>query len=158
MDKQHGFTLLELMLTITIIGFLAAIAIPAYQDYTGRAQVNEAFHLAGAQKMAVTEYHANRGSFPASNGEAGIADADDIKGHYVESVTIEIYSGSGAAKIIAKMKDDKVSKTIKGKELILRGETTVTGIGEGGSYTWKCSPNDTGTTIEAKYLPANCRD
>jgi len=158
MDKQHGFTLIELMLVITIVGLLAAIAIPAYQDYTGRAQVTEAFYLAGAQKQAVTEYHANRGSFPANNSDAGVADPDEITGQYVKSVTIGIDNADKTALVTAKMKDDNVSKTIKNKELILRGSTTVTGIGTGGSYTWVCSPNTSGTTIEQKYLPATCRD
>jgi len=157
MDKQQGFTLIELMLVITIVGVLAAIAIPAYQDYTGRAQVTEAFYLAGAQKMAVTEYHSNRGEFPGNNADAGIEAPGNIKGQYVVSVTIDKYK-SGEAKIIAKMKDDNVSKTIKGKELILKGDTTVSGIGEGGSYTWVCNPLASGTTIENKYLPSNCRD
>jgi len=156
MDKQHGFTLIELMLVITIVGLLAAIAIPAYQDYTGRAQVTEAFYLAGAQKQAVTEYHANHGSFPANNSDAGVADPLKITGNHVKSVTIE--TDSGSAIIIAEMKDEKVSNTIKGKKLILKGETTVSGIGTGGSYTWMCSPNTSGTTIENKYLPATCRD
>jgi len=157
MDKQQGFTLIELMITVVIIGLLAAIAIPAYQDYTGRAQVNEAFYLAGGQKMAVTEYHANHGVFPDANGAAGIADADKIKGNYVASVTIGTF-GAGDAKITAKMKDSNVSKTIQDKELILRGKTTVAGFGEGGSYTWQCSPLTSGTTIDQKYLPATCRD
>jgi len=157
MDKQHGFTLIELMLTVIIIGLLAAIAIPAYQDYTGRAQVNEAFYLAGGQKMAVTEYHSNNGVFPDNNEKAGIAEASKIKGQYVESVTIEKYA-DGGAKIIAKMKDSGVSKTIKSGMLILKGQTTVTGIGEGGSYTWSCARVTTGTTIDNKYLPKNCRD
>jgi len=157
MDKQQGFTLIELMLITVIIGVLAAIAIPAYQDYTGRAQVTEAFYLAGAQKMAVTEYHSNTGSFPSSNAEAGIAEASKITGQYVKSVTIDKYA-AGAAKIIVKMKSDGVSRTIRGSSLILKGETTVSGIGRGGSYTWICNPLGSGTTIENKYLPSNCRD
>jgi len=156
MDKSQGFTLIELMITVVIIGLLAAIAIPAYQDYTGRAQVTEAFYLAGAQKMAVTEYHGNTGSFPDSNEKAGVADEDKITGQYVERV--KITKADNSAIITAKMKNDGVSKTIKSKELILKGETNVTGIGEGGSYTWTCSPKVSGTTIDNKYLPATCRD
>ena len=68
MKKQQGFTLIELMIVVAIIGILAAIAIPAYQDYTIRAQVSEGLNLAGGAKAAVSEYTMDRGLFPTSNG------------------------------------------------------------------------------------------
>ncbi|EMU2149796.1 pilin, partial [Neisseria gonorrhoeae] len=85
---QKGFTLIELMIVIAIVGILAAVALPAYQDYTARAQVSEAILLAEGQKSAVTEYYLNNGIWPANNGDAGVASASDIKGKYVESVTV----------------------------------------------------------------------
>ncbi|EMU1803947.1 pilin, partial [Neisseria gonorrhoeae] len=77
---QKGFTLIELMIVIAIVGILAAVALPAYQDYTARAQVSEAILLAEGQKSAVTEYYLNNGKWPANNGAAGVASASTIKG------------------------------------------------------------------------------
>ncbi|HEZ8764001.1 TPA: pilin, partial [Neisseria gonorrhoeae] len=85
---QKGFTLIELMIVIAIVGILAAVALPAYQDYTARAQVSEAILLAEGQKSAVTEYYLNNGEWPENNTSAGVASASDIKGKYVESVTV----------------------------------------------------------------------
>ncbi|HEZ7621278.1 TPA: pilin [Neisseria meningitidis] len=70
---QKGFTLIELMIVIAIVGILAAVALPAYQDYTARAQVSEAILLAEGQKSAVTEYYLNHGEWPANNSSAGVA-------------------------------------------------------------------------------------
>ena len=89
MKKQQGFTLIELMIVVAIIGILAAIAIPAYQDYTIRAQVSEGLNLAAGAKAAVTEFTQDRGTFPVSNDEAGIAPAADIVGKYVLSVSVD---------------------------------------------------------------------
>ncbi|HGO9308183.1 TPA: pilin, partial [Neisseria meningitidis] len=86
---QKGFTLIELMIVIAIVGILAAVALPAYQDYTARAQVSEAILLAEGQKSAVTEYYLNHGIWPANNSSAGVASVStDIKGKYVQSVTV----------------------------------------------------------------------
>ncbi|HEZ2202577.1 TPA: pilin [Neisseria meningitidis] len=74
---QKGFTLIELMIVIAIVGILAAVALPAYQDYTARAQVSEAILLAEGQKSAVTEYYLNHGKWPGDNSDAGVASASD---------------------------------------------------------------------------------
>ncbi|EPI7112377.1 pilin [Neisseria gonorrhoeae] len=74
---QKGFTLIELMIVIAIVGILAAVALPAYQDYTARAQVSEAILLAEGQKSAVTEYYLNHGKWPENNGDAVTADGTD---------------------------------------------------------------------------------
>ncbi|EMS1838067.1 pilin, partial [Neisseria gonorrhoeae] len=85
---QKGFTLIELMIVIAIVGILAAVALPAYQDYTARAQVSEAILLAEGQKSAVTEYYLNHGTWPKDNTSAGVASSGEIKGKYVQSVTV----------------------------------------------------------------------
>ncbi|EMS2405189.1 pilin, partial [Neisseria gonorrhoeae] len=85
---QKGFTLIELMIVIAIVGILAAVALPAYQDYTARAQVSEAILLAEGQKSAVTEYYLNNGIWPADNGAAGVASSSSIKGKYVQKVEV----------------------------------------------------------------------
>ena len=83
---QKGFTLIELMIVVAIIGILAAIAIPAYQDYTIRAQVSEGMTLAAAAKAAVAETYLNTGDAPADREEAGMSDTDtDTQGKYVAS-------------------------------------------------------------------------
>ncbi|EPH8228299.1 pilin, partial [Neisseria gonorrhoeae] len=85
---QKGFTLIELMIVIAIVGILAAVALPAYQDYTARAQVSEAILLAEGQKSAVTEYYLNHGIWPEDNDKAGVASSDKIKGKYVQKVEV----------------------------------------------------------------------
>ncbi|EMU4507290.1 pilin, partial [Neisseria gonorrhoeae] len=86
---QKGFTLIELMIVIAIVGILAAVALPAYQDYTARAQVSEAILLAEGQKSAVTEYYLNHGTWPKDNTSAGVASpASNIKGKYVQKVEV----------------------------------------------------------------------
>jgi type IV pilus assembly protein PilA len=87
---QKGFTLIELMIVVAIIGILAAIAIPAYQDYTIRAQVSEGMNLAAAAKAAVAESFLNRGEAPATRAEAGMSPtATDTSGKYVTSVDVQ---------------------------------------------------------------------
>lgn len=86
---QQGFTLIELMIVVAIIGILAAIAIPAYQDYTIRAQVTEGLNLSAAAKAAVTESFLNSGEAPATRTEAGMsATLTDTQGKYVDSVDV----------------------------------------------------------------------
>ncbi|EMT4940021.1 pilin [Neisseria gonorrhoeae] len=86
---QKGFTLIELMIVIAIVGILAAVALPAYQDYTARAQVSEAILLAEGQKSAVTEYYLNHGEWPKDNASAGVASASKIIGKYVKQVEVK---------------------------------------------------------------------
>ncbi|ENV8271494.1 pilin, partial [Neisseria gonorrhoeae] len=155
---QKGFTLIELMIVIAIVGILAAVALPAYQDYTARAQVSEAILLAEGQKSAVTEYYLNHGEWPENNTSAGVASASEIKGKYVESVTVE------KGVVTAKMLSSGVNNEIQGKRLSLWGRR------EAGSVKWFCgqpvkrddtagnvTADDT-NKIETKHLPSTCRD
>ncbi|EOG0787058.1 pilin, partial [Neisseria gonorrhoeae] len=123
---QKGFTLIELMIVIAIVGILAAVALPAYQDYTARAQVSEAILLAEGQKSAVTEYYLNNGKWPENNTSAGVASASDIKGKYVKSVTVT----NGV--VTAQMKPSGVNNEIKDKKLSLWAKR------ENGSVKWFC--------------------
>ncbi|HEZ1406266.1 TPA: pilin [Neisseria meningitidis] len=162
---QKGFTLIELMIVIAIVGILAAVALPAYQDYTARAQVSEAILLAEGQKSAVTEYYLNHGEWPSNNTSAGVASASDIKGKYVEKV--EVANGV----ITATMLSTGVNKEIQGRKLSLWAKR------QNGSVKWFCGQpvqradkaNDanaddvakTGTDsekINTKHLPSTCRD
>ncbi|EMT9802055.1 pilin, partial [Neisseria gonorrhoeae] len=134
---QKGFTLIELMIVIAIVGILAAVALPAYQDYTARAQVSEAILLAEGQKSAVTGYYLNNGKWPEDNDKAGVASSDKIKGKYVQKV--EVNNGV----VTAQMASTGVNKEIQGKRLSLWGRR------ENGSVKWFCGQpvtrNDAGT-------------
>ncbi|EMT9136464.1 pilin, partial [Neisseria gonorrhoeae] len=124
---QKGFTLIELMIVIAIVGILAAVALPAYQDYTARAQVSEAILLAEGQKSAVTEYYPNHGKWPEDNTSAGVASpADKIKGKYVQKV--EVAKGV----VTATMNSSGVNKEIKDKKLSLWAKR------QDGSVKWFC--------------------
>ncbi|HGO7183067.1 TPA: pilin [Neisseria meningitidis] len=156
---QKGFTLIELMIVIAIVGILAAVALPAYQDYTARAQVSEAILLAEGQKSAVTEYYLNHGIWPGDNSDAGVASASDIKGKYVQSV--EVKNGV----VTATMLSTGVNKEIQGKKLSLWAKR------QAGSVKWFCgqpvtrdATNADDVTaasdkqIDTKHLPSTCRD
>ncbi|HGH6794984.1 TPA: pilin [Neisseria meningitidis] len=157
---QKGFTLIELMIVIAIVGILAAVALPAYQDYTARAQVSEAILLAEGQKSAVTEYYLNHGEWPKNNTSAGVASSSTIKGKYVKEV--EVKNGV----VTATMLSTGVNNEIKGKKLSLWAKR------QAGSVKWFCgqpvtradnAKDDvaaaTGTDkINTKHLPSTCRD
>ncbi|HFC6701555.1 TPA: pilin [Neisseria meningitidis] len=158
---QKGFTLIELMIVIAIVGILAAVALPAYQDYTARAQVSEAILLAEGQKSAVTEYYLNHGEWPGNNTSAGVASTpSDIKGKYVQSV--EVKNGV----VTATMASSNVNNEIKGKKLSLWAKR------QDGSVKWFCgqpvtrdnTATDADVTadgtdkIDTKHLPSTCRD
>ena len=143
--KHKGFTLIELMIVVAIIGILAAIAIPQYQNYVARAQVAEGLSLASGAKTAVAEYFTTNGTFPANNTEAGLSDAGTITGNYVESVTVSV--ADGKALITALFSSTEAHSKLQGKSMVL------TAVDHGGSIGFACS----GTDIES-YLPSSCAD
>jgi len=144
MNAQKGFTLIELMIVIAIIGILAAIALPAYQDYTKRARVGEAMTLAAGAKTAVTEYYSSNNSWPADNATAGLAAKGDIKGKSVKSVEVK----NGKIEVIV---DTNVETVTTANILMLSPTATA------GAVIWDCKPG-AGTTLNTKYLPSECRN
>ncbi|QQS55633.1 MAG: pilin [Candidatus Competibacteraceae bacterium] len=141
---QQGFTLIELMIVVAIIGILAAIALPAYQDYTIRAQVTDGLSLAGGSKAAVSEFKQTKGTYPTDNDEAGVAPAADIKGKYASSVTI----ANGL--ITVQYSGPEVHQNLSGKQLDLSPISNV------GSIDWTCKASSS-SGVDSKYLPSSCR-
>lgn len=139
---QQGFTLIELMIVVAIIGILAAIALPAYQDYTIRSKISEGMSLSSAAKTAVSEYRASEGTWPSSNATAGVAAT--ITSKYVRSVLV------GANGVVQITLANTLDADVGGGTFDLT-PTMATG---GGAIDWACG-NPSG--IATRYLPANCR-
>ncbi|MCR8913680.1 prepilin-type N-terminal cleavage/methylation domain-containing protein [Marinobacter panjinensis] len=142
---QQGFTLIELMIVVAIIGILAAVAIPAYQDYTARAQVSEGVSLAGGLKSTVSDIWSTKGALDdADSNTNGLPAAADVNGSYVNDVSVT------DGLITVTMKSSDVSAGIQSATFLL---SPITGSG---SMIWTCKTGG-GSAMDAKYLPSSCR-
>jgi type IV pilus assembly protein PilA len=138
-NLEKGFTLIELMIVVAIIGVLAAVAIPAYQDYLGRAQVSEAVSLMGGAKAPISEYIADRGSLPGDITEA----VGTTAGKYTNGIALT--GNATVMTLTATMKTVGVNPAVQGSTVLL--------ISPDGARTWNCSVG----TILTKYVPGVCR-
>ena len=136
---QQGFTLIELMIVVAIIGILAAIAIPAYQDYTIRAQVSEGINLASGAKAAIAEYFMDTGALPGSNTAAGLEPT--ITGNYVTGVAV------GPQGVVTVTYGNQANSIISTQTLTLSPQTSA------GSVAWNCSAG----SLAGKHVPSACR-
>ena len=139
---QQGFTLIELMIVVAIIGILAAIALPAYQDYTIRTQVSEGQTLMAGAKTAVTEFWSDKGRFPGSNASAGVSSATSIVGSYVTQVAV------GDNGVITATYGKKANQKIHD------GTCSIIPTDAGGSVTWAGTCD---STVQAKWRSAAFR-
>lgn len=136
---QSGFTLIELMIVVAIVGILAAVALPAYSDYTKRAKVSEIMVLAAKDKVSVSEYYLSVGSMPNSS-QAGVSlDAD--QSNYITAIAFAT-NGTGAT----------LTYTVD-TVAIAAGTIVFQGTGTDAGVSWDCNTG----TLPNKYLPANCR-
>ncbi len=141
---QTGFTLIELMITIAIIGILASMAIVSYQGYTTRSKISEGLALAGAAKLAVSEYYSSESLLPASNATAGLPLPTSITGNYTSSVDIGVTPTTGTITITYKA----VGNLAAGKTVQLIPTPARATI------IWKC----TSDTLGVALLPSVCRN
>src|SRR5438874_2658644 len=158
---QKGFTLIELMIVVAIIGILAAIAIPAYQDYTVRSKVTELINAAGVCKTSVAEYYQTKGYMPANVTTAGCSNSGTANSSppSVTNGDISVVAAGGLLGQLTAAAATLVYKAGCGTPAPSSPVNCATAAGTAAPpiTVWFCDPTNSGTNILPKYLPASCR-
>ncbi|OEC32567.1 type IV pilus assembly protein PilA [Pseudomonas cuatrocienegasensis] len=161
---QKGFTLIELMIVVAIIGILAAVALPAYQDYTVRAKVSEGAIAASSIKIGVADLFANRGIAGVAAYSAEIEDDQpNLQTDKIEAIAVDAATGAISITFLTEAEGEREGVPQLATENVLVytpyiGGEAIADDNSTGSIVWRCNPNVSETTILAKYLPAECRD
>jgi type IV pilus assembly protein PilA len=146
---SRGFTLIELMIVVAIIGILSAIGVPAYQEYIARAQATEGFYLLAGAKTPLAEFYSDQGRWPDNPTVIGLTAGG---GKYVLANVVFLTGGGSTSptlQIVATYKTTDTSKYIQGKKLVF--ETS------DGGKNWRCRPDVSLDGIGVRFLPAACR-
>lgn len=156
--KQNGFTLIELMVVIAVISILVTLAIPAYQDYTIRAQVAESFTIVNELKPSIRDYYTDRGKFPENNLEAGVPAPEHLLGNYISQV--EVVDGAIHVQLGNYINTHVAGQTFSIRPIFVTANPT-------SPISWVCggreapdgmtAAGENRTDIVARHLPSTCR-
>ena len=157
-SNSKGFTLIELMIVVAIIGILASVALPSYQSYTIRAQVSESLVIVSELKVSVAEYYKAKGAFPSNNDAAQIPQSHLLQGNFVKAIVVQ--DGAFHVELGNKINASVAGNIISIRPIVVKGSPS-------SPFSWVCGNSEVPeamqavgenkTSIDQTLLPANCR-